>query len=140
MIRLINKNDIDSVNELGLLIDKDFKKVFNIIDIINDKYAKIYIFEEDKEVIAFLHISISYEVIDIINIVVEENHRNLKVASKLMEYMFNDIPKNIQKFGLDVNVNNLKAINLYKKYGFKIVNTRKNYYGKDDAYLMVKEV
>ena len=37
---------------------------------------------------------------------------------------------------LEVAVNNEPAISLYKKFGFEIISTRKNYYDNVDAYLM----
>ena len=38
-----------------------------------------------------------------------------------------------------VNTENLPAVNLYKKFGFKILGTRKKYYNnKFDAYIMTK--
>lgn len=38
---------------------------------------------------------------------------------------------------LEVNVNNIPAINLYKKYNFKEVGLRKKYYkNTDDALIM----
>jgi ribosomal-protein-alanine N-acetyltransferase len=38
---------------------------------------------------------------------------------------------------LEVNINNHKAINLYKKMGYKEINIRKNYYfNKEDALIM----
>ena len=44
------------------------------------------------------------------------------------------------KMTLEVNKKNEIAINLYRKYGFKIVGDRKNYYGIDqDAYIMWRE-
>ena len=32
------------------------------------------------------------------------------------------------------------AINLYEKFGFKIIHTRKKYYGKKDAYVMERVI
>ena len=40
---------------------------------------------------------------------------------------------------LEVNENNLPAISLYKKYGFKEVAKRKGYYSGIDAILMEKK-
>ena len=38
---------------------------------------------------------------------------------------------------MEVNQNNIPAINLYKKYGFNILGTRKKYYNNtDDAIIM----
>lgn len=40
---------------------------------------------------------------------------------------------------LEVNEKNISAINLYKKYGFQIIGTRKKYYDNNfDAYIMTK--
>jgi ribosomal-protein-alanine N-acetyltransferase len=41
---------------------------------------------------------------------------------------------------LEVRINNNTAINLYKKHGFNIIRTRKNYYNEpiEDAYIMVR--
>ena len=41
---------------------------------------------------------------------------------------------------LEVDESNEAAINLYKKYGFTIAAIRKKYYGKNDGYLMIREM
>ena len=48
--------------------------------------------------------------------------------------------ENISSISLEVNVLNKEAIKFYLKNGFKIVSTRKKYYGDSDGYLMVKEM
>ena len=49
----------------------------------------------------------------------------------------------IKKWFLEVRRSNDPAVALYKKFGFKAVGTRKNYYktptGREDALIMVKE-
>jgi ribosomal-protein-alanine N-acetyltransferase len=139
MIRLAVKEDINKINELGVLIDPDFIKLFNIEKIITDFNSRLYVYFE-KEVIGFLHISKLYETVDIINIVVKEDYRGKGIASNLLDYMFSDMDNTVKKFILEVNVNNKAAFNLYKKFGFKVINTRYKYYHNEDAYLMIKEV
>lgn len=140
MIRLANEKDISRIEILGEIIDKDFKKTFNILNILKDNNSYIYIYEEDNLVVGFLHISKLYETVDIINIAVDLNYRNKGIASKLLDYMISDMDKSIKKFILEVNVNNKAAFNLYKKFGFKVINTRLKYYNSEDAFLMMKEV
>jgi len=54
-----------------------------------------------------------------------------KTLSILKEY------SNIKKVILNVKTTNFKAINLYKKFGFKIVEEIKDYYRRNEsAYLM----
>ena len=47
---------------------------------------------------------------------------------------------NVDNITLEVRVSNMIAINLYKKYGFREVATRKYYYGDEDGILMEKQV
>lgn len=43
------------------------------------------------------------------------------------------------KFLLEVNENNVKALKLYKKIGFEEISVRKNYYGNNEnAIIMIK--
>ena len=44
--------------------------------------------------------------------------------------------KDIKKFTLEVNANNLPAKNLYKKMGFVSCGVRKGYYHGEDAEIM----
>ena len=45
--------------------------------------------------------------------------------------------RKLKDITLEVNVNNIPAINLYKKYNFKEVGIRKKYYNNtDDAIIM----
>ena len=86
----------------------------------------------------FISYSIIYDRIELNHIAVLEEYRNKHIATKLMDYMF----KNnlyINSYSLEVNVNNIAAINLYKKYGFKQEAIRKNYYVNEDALLMIRK-
>ncbi len=56
-----------------------------------------------------------------------------------MQHIINFCQNNqILKINLEVNSNNIKAINLYKKFGFKQVGNRKNYYSDGDGLLLTK--
>lgn len=53
------------------------------------------------------------------------------------------IARKLEWATLEVNANNKKAINLYKKFGFEIVGKRKGYYqqtGEDALVLWLKEI
>lgn len=136
MIRIATKEDISRIYELGDLVNKNFRKLFNMENILKEEYSRVFGYEENNRVIGFLHITILYEVVDIINIVVDENYRNQKIASNLLDHMMSDLTTDTKIITLEVNVTNEAAINLYKKFGFEIVNIRKNYYDNEDGYLM----
>lgn len=129
MIREASEKDLKEINIM-------FKTYFDN-EITKDIFTKIMIFEH-KKILGFISYSIIYDRCELNYIAVLEEYRQNKIASKLMDYMVNDA-KELDNISLEVNVNNVKAINLYKKYSFKIEAIRKNYYHNADAYLMVRK-
>ena len=69
-------------------------------------------------------------------------NRKSGIGSKLLEKLIQTAKKqNFTSITLEVNENNLPAINLYLKYGFKNVGFRKKYYkNKDSAIIMTKDL
>ena len=124
MIIEVNKKDIENI----------FIEIFEQELKINI-YSKIVAYKE-KKILGFLIYDVIYDRCEIEYIGVLEEYRNKKIGSKLMEYLL----KNNSNISLEVDINNINAIKLYEKYGFKKVSIRKNYYKNHDAYLMVKEV
>lgn len=65
-----------------------------------------------------------------------EDRKNLE-GNNIWENEGTDFSEN--KFLLEVNEKNARALKLYKKIGFEKISIRKNYYGKDEnAVIMVK--
>ncbi len=61
----------------------------------------------------------------------------------LLSLLTDAIARKLEWATLEVNANNLKAINLYKKFGFEIVGKRKGYYqstGEDALVLWLKKL
>ena len=69
---------------------------------------------------------------------IEEKKAEEKIkAKKIEKEIFEDSNKN--KFMLEVNEKNVKALKLYEKIGFERISVRKNYYGKNEnAMIMMK--
>lgn len=134
MINVATKDDQVEINYL-------LKLYFNINSPIFDPYAKWLVYKDDNTIFGVINYSIIYERAELNYILVLPNYRRKNIASKLLENMLLDLKKNnVEMITLEVNINNINAISLYKKYGFKTVNVRKNYYKNEDAYLMLKEV
>ena len=126
MIRNFEKSDIDEIYKLGNLLNSSFSKTNNLLDIYEDKYTKILIYESENIIKGFLMYTELEAFADINDIIVREEYRNKRIASSLIDYMIRE--------------SNIKAINLYQKFGFNIVNIRKSYYNdNEDAYLMKRE-
>lgn len=140
MIREATKNDIQEIYNLGNLINSKFVKVYNEDSLFND-YTKILVYVSENEIMGFIHYEIMYEVVNLLNIVVKENVREKNIATFLMDGMMSNLcNKRVDKILLEVNSLNYKAINLYKKFNFEIINIRKKYYNGQDAYIMERSV
>ncbi len=78
---------------------------------------------------------------DIMNIVVKKDYRKRGIGKCLLENLIS-YAKDLQIdiLNLEVNENNITAISLYNKLGFKNVGIRKNYYNdKYNAIIMKKD-
>ncbi|MBQ3414033.1 MAG: tRNA (adenosine(37)-N6)-threonylcarbamoyltransferase complex dimerization subunit type 1 TsaB [Clostridia bacterium] len=75
---------------------------------------------------------------DIMNIVTKKSARNTGIGTLILKNIIELIKfQNINHIILEVNENNIPAINLYKKFGFETIAERKNYYnGTDNAIIM----
>lgn len=139
MIRNIEAKDIEEVVNLGIKVNQDFKKLFDLLSIIQTDTDHIYVYEKNNKIVGFIHIQLLYEVMDIINIVVLEEYRHNGVASNLMDYVISE-HNEIKKVMLEVNEGNDIAIKLYSKFGFKIINKRRNYYNNENALVMERVI
>lgn len=131
MVSNCDIKDKDKIIKLGKLLNDNFDKVNNIDDIINNN--EIICYYIDNELVGFIIYKDLYKVIDLLYIVVDSNYRNRSIGSNLMSEL---LKLDYDKVLLEVNSNNICAINLYEKFNFKVINIRKKYYGNDDAYVM----
>lgn len=136
MIRQAVLKDKDAICELGKIVNPNFNKVYDIDKMFLEKYNKIYVAVIDEQIVGMLMAIVLYETCEILNIVVKKEYRNQKIATNLIDTLISEFSDTIEMLTLEVAVDNINAINLYKKFGLEIVNTRKNYYGNKDAYLM----
>lgn len=121
---MINEtNNVEIINE--------FLKYFDT-EIDNNPFRK-YLLYDNKALLCF---SFIYDRLEIDYIYVKEEYRNKKIATKLLEYLFENYNYSCT---LEVRCDNISAINLYKKFNFEIINVRKNYYKNTDGYLMLRK-
>jgi len=78
---------------------------------------------------------------EIITIGVHPDARDTGIATAMLGLLENEVKKlGVKKIFLDVSVENIAAINLYKKCGFIENGRRPKYYDGIDAILMEKEI
>lgn len=132
----------DNIDDLLEIENKCFKedawsrKIFSEEIMLANKYY--YLAKFDDKFIAYIGFETNAYDMNLQKIAVLEDYRNCGVATKLFNFSLQQKEKlNKDRYFLEVNVNNLEAINLYKKLGFKIISTRQNYYKNGDAcYVM----
>ena len=102
-------------------------------------YLKIITYVEKDKIIGFLLYSLIYDRIEIEQFEVITKERRKGIGDKLLNYLIEKYKeKDIKNMTLEVNEDNIAAINLYKKYGFKKVSTREKYYDGINGLLMEK--
>ncbi len=100
--------------------------------------SKYFVAKGQDAIMGWIGIKIVLEEAELMNVVVQKKYRNQKIGSYLLDHIIQFCKINKLKIiNLEVNVKNTIAIDLYKKYNFKQIGLRKNYYhGTDDAILM----
>ena len=141
MIRSAKNSDVKKINELGKKYNTNFQNLFDIKEIIDNNDYKVYVADVNNEIIGFLIILDTFEISNIILIFVKEEYRHKHIGTNLLDYYLTELSLDIDKVLLEVNVTNENAINFYKKFGFDIIHTRKNYYSdNNDAYIMERKI
>lgn len=141
MIIDLAKNNLNQILEL----EEKFPNVFLKSDIINDfqnnPYTKYMVYLIDKKIVGFINYHDIYDRVEIINFNVLEFFQNRHIGSSLLLNLITISKEKLKKnITLEVRKDNEKAIYLYKKFGFREISIRKNYYNDVDGILMEKEL
>ena len=138
MVDNYKENYYDDIIKLGKIVNEDFEKLFKINNL--NRTEKIYVYLYDNKVTGFIHISSNYEIIDILNIVVDPKYEKQGIGTKLINYIIKKKDTIASKIMLEVREDNLKAINFYQKNHFTIIAKRQNYYKNKDALIMERNI
>ena len=138
MVDNYKENYYDEIIKLGKIVNEDFEKLFKINNV--NRTEKIYVYLYDNKVTGFIHISSNYEIIDILNIVVDPKYEKQGIGTKLINYIIKKKDTIASKIMLEVREDNLKAINFYQKNHFTIIAKRQNYYKNKDALIMERNI
>ncbi len=136
----LTKRDLEEI----CLIDNqnfDFFNRWDNQDFLFYVLSKNYIFsvlKYNNSVIGFCLSFISNYESELYKIAISKDYQNLGFGKLLLRLHLAYLTLfEVKQNYLEVNINNHKAINLYKKLGYKEINIRKNYYfNKEDALIM----
>ncbi len=141
---LINIMSLDDLEKIKNILNTDFDDFWNY-EILKEELTSqntiYFVAKIDNEIVGFAGIKIILDEADLMNIVVKKEHRKKGIASSLLNKLIVIAKeKNLKSINLEVNANNLSAINLYKKLNFIEIGKRKNYYKDQDAILMKLDI
>lgn len=140
----IEKFDISDLKQIKTNLETEFDDFWNsnILEKELDNDTSFYLCcKLDSEIVGFAGITIILDIAELNNIVIKKDKRGNGYSTLLLKELIK-IAKyhNCTKFNLEVASNNEIAINLYKKFGFKQVGTRTNYYHGIDALLFTLDI
>lgn len=138
---VISKMTIEDFDQIKNNIISDFDDFWNeqtLQNELNSPTSYYLVAKLHNEIVGFAGIKIVLDSADIMNIVIKKDNRNCGIGYLLLiELLSIAKQKNINTITLEVNENNLPAIHLYEKLGFKKIAERKKYYQNTyDAFIM----
>ena len=131
-IRIAEKDDIyqlaglDESTNLTNWSDAMYRSSFN------NSHNMIFVLEDIKslEILGCMVVSIVFDEFEILQFWITDTYKKCGYGQYLLKSVIREFgPKfGINKIFLEVVENNIPAINLYLKVGFKTISKRKNYY------------
>lgn len=136
-------SDADEIFELECECFSDFWRKETIkLDMANERTLYIAAFHEGK-LAGYVTASFVCDESELNRIAVKKEYRKKQIASALMRELIAKLKLGeCKKIFLEVRQSNFNALNLYKKFGFKKIGCRKNYYSDpcENAVIMQLEI
>lgn len=136
-LQTMTLNDLNNISN-NLQHFDNFWTVGIFQEELNNSNCHYIVAIEDNEILGFGGIATVLDEATLNNIAVRVDKRHLGIASQILQELINlSKSLNCSFLTLEVDVTNSPAIKLYKKFNFKNLGIRKNYYnGNTDAYIM----
>ena len=143
IVRGMNVNDLEEI----VKIEKEIYKTPWTMnqykyELEENEFSYLFVLENDGVIIGYYGFWVMFENVDITKVSIRKEFQGMKLSNILMQDCVNRVEGlGCERINLEVRVDNVRAINLYKKYDFKEVIVRKDYYGKgEDALILCKEM
>lgn len=142
IIREMNLDDLESIKDI---LQSDFDDFWNyniFFEELKNQYSKYFCGIEENQIVGFAGVWQSIDVMHITNIVVRKDKRGQYFGEKLLRKLidYSKDKEEVISLTLEVHEDNIIAQELYKKYNFKALGKRKNYYKNKDAIIYTLEL
>ncbi len=139
-VLLSDLNKIYKIEKKTFKSDSFSRKLLQNLINSNSLFLKLVTPKNEEHIIGYVILIKDNEFrFNLINFIIRKKYQNKGYGSLLMQETLNVVKKykEINKMILNVKTTNLKAIKLYKKFGFEIIERIENYYRENEsAYLM----
>lgn len=140
-IKQMTLTDLEKIQNI-LLTDFDDFWSYNILKKeLTSSTSYYFVAYLEDEIVGFGGIKIMVDEADIMNLVTKKNYRNQGIAFCLLQNLINFAKTlNLTFINLEVMEENISAIHIYEKLGFKKIGLRKNYYKNKNGIFMQKKI
>lgn len=137
-LEVATENDFKAIAEIydqlsGTHFNWNFEKAFDEL-----KQAKTVIIKQQEKVAAFLTFRDYSDRFEISAIGTDAAFLRQGLALKLLSWLAANAAQQKLSIWLEVHENNQTALNLYLKFGFKVLNSRKRYYSDGGNALVMQ--
>jgi ribosomal-protein-alanine N-acetyltransferase len=152
-LRRFSPSDLEAVININRVCLPENYAAYFFIDTFNSLPDTFIVAEYQGQVVGYIMCRLEHGFSDlkklrfarkghIISVAVMPNFRNLGIGRSLVEQALAALPAHTaDECYLEVRINNIQAINLYRKLGFEITRTIPRYYFDGfDAYVMAKNL
>ena len=113
----------------------------DFFDMATSDDTECFVAECDGKIIACAGAEIFYDVAEIDSLAVDPDFRRQGIGTLIFVKLLSAIKlRGVMFVMLEVRLSNATAIELYKKFGFRVVDRQKNFYGDEDALIMAREL
>ncbi len=146
VIRKMKKDDLEGIFEVEKTAFPIPWPISSFEEELKNILATYMVAELDKKIVGYIGLWFIMDECHITNVAVHLDYRKQKIATKLVESMFDLCKEHAATYvTLEVRKNNIPAQELYKKFGFRKEAIRKEYYKnpdntREDAIIMSLEL
>lgn len=137
-VRLMRTDDLPIILDLenkhfNQISEADFMQHYYMNPLI-----KIYLIEVNKVFVGYLVIWLDIDKYQIYSMYILDSFRRKGYAYQAIQLVESILKKaGVLEASLEVNENNIRAISLYKKLGYKVISIRENYYKNNEKALFM---
>ena len=129
ILRKGRESDLENVLEIEAMAYKNpywsQNMIFEVLANKTDK--RLWIYEVDNDVVGFIIDMRHKNEISLLNIAIHKYLQGMGYGLKMLKKYIKSLPRKCFIY-LEVNKNNIKALNMYSKLNFEKVSIRKSYY------------